>query len=193
MRVCEWGADIAVARILEYMRPAGRPTPTIVFDEFHHGFGLHGGNFTAISRYLTGTGSGHFLAQALIAGLLLLLALAPRPLPPTDPVRIARRSPLDHADALGHAYADVGATRTVVHQLVSGVRRRAGRTVAAGAAADDNAFLDAVTVRDPSLGASVAVIRRGLRESIPSEELVAVGEALRAIEQQLLMPPQRAP
>lgn len=191
--VCEWGADIAVARVLEYVRPIGRAKPPIVFDEFHHGFGLHGGSITAVSRYLTQTSSGHFLGQALIAGLVLLIALAPRPLPPSDPPRIARRSPLDHADALGHAYSDVNATRTAVHQLVSGVRRRVGRTVAVSSGADDGAFLDAVTVRDPSLAVPVAAIRRALREPISARELGAIGDALRVVELQLVMPPQRAP
>jgi hypothetical protein len=191
--VCEWGADIAVARILEYVRPENRSNPTIVFDEFHHGFGMHGGSVTAIGQYLTRTASGHFLGQALIAGLLLLFSLAPRPLPPRDPALIARRSPLDHADALGHAYADVGATRTAVQQLIGGLRRRAGRTVPVGAGADDGAFLDAVTVRDPSLVGSVAVLRRALTTPIPAQELLAVGDALRAIERQLSLPPQRAP
>ena len=191
--VCEWSADVAVARILEYVRPEGRAGLPLVFDEFHHGFGMHGGSLTAVSQYLTRTASGHFLAQAMIAGLLLLFALAPRPLPPRDPVRIARRSPLDHADALGHAYADVGATRTAVQHLVSGLRRRVGRTVAVSSGAEDPAFLDAVTVRDPSLAPSVDVLRRALAAPVSAEALLDVSEALRAIEKQLSMPPQRAP
>jgi len=191
--VCEWSADVAVARILEYVRPEGRAGLPLVFDEFHHGFGMHGGSLSAVSQYLTRTASGHFLAQAMIAGLLLLFALAPRPLPPRDPVRIARRSPLDHADALGHAYADVGATRTAVQHLVSGLRRRVGRTVAVSSGAEDPAFLDAVTVRDPSLAPSVEVLRRALAAPVSAEALLDVSEALRAIEKQLSMPPQRAP
>ncbi len=191
--VCEWSADVAVARILEYVRPQGRAGLPLVFDEFHHGFGMHGGSLTAVSQYLTRTASGHFLGQAMIAGLLLLFALAPRPLPPRDPVRIARRSPLDHADALGHAYADVGATRTAVQHLVSGLRRRVGRTVTVSSGAEDPAFLDAVTVRDPSLAPSVDVLRRALAAPVSAQALNDVSEALRAIEQQLSMPPQRAP
>jgi hypothetical protein len=189
--VCEWGADIAVARVLDYVRPAGVSKPTIVFDEFHHGFGMHSGSFTAIGRYLGRTPSGHFFAQAILAGLLLLLALGPRPLPPTDTPLVARRSPLDHADALGQAYADVDATRTATQRLLSGLRRRVGRTVPASAGADDEVFLDAVVARDASLAAQVAILRRALREPVPARELSAVGDALRVMEQHLLMPPQR--
>jgi hypothetical protein len=191
--VCEWGADVAVARILEYVRPEDRSPLPLVFDEFHHGFGMHGGSLTAVTRYLTRTPSGHFFAQAIVAGLLLLLALGPRPLPPRDPIFIARRSPLDHADALGHAYADVGATRTAVQHLVSGLRRRVGRTVAVSAGADDAAFLNAVTLRNPSLANSVDVLRRALATPVPPQTLLDVSDALHAIEQQLSMPPQRAP
>jgi len=125
--------------------------------------------------------------------LLLLLAMAPRGLPPRDPVVVARRSPLDHADALGHAYADVAATRTAAQHLVSGLRRRVGRTVAVSAGADDVAFLDAVTVRDPSLGTAVAVLRNAISTPVSPQALLDVSEALRAIEHQLSMPPQRAP
>jgi hypothetical protein len=65
--------------------------------------------------------------------------------------------------------------------------------VPVSAGADDGVFLDALIVRDPSLAASVAVVRRALATPIPAEELLAVGDALRAIERQLSLPPQRAP
>jgi hypothetical protein len=120
-----------------------------------------------------------------------LFSAAPRPVAPRDPERIARRSPLDHADALSHAYADVGATRTAAQRLVSGLRRRAGRTVAVGAGADDDIFFDGVAMRHPSLVPQLAVIRHALRERIPDAELIAVGDAVRAVEQQLMSPPQR--
>jgi hypothetical protein len=134
------------------------------------------------------TASGHFLAQLLLAGALLLLAFGPRPLPPVDPERLARRSPLEHADALAHAYADVDATRTATERLISGLRRRAGRAVVIPPGADDATFLEAVTARDASLAASVQVVRRALSETVPASELNQVGDAIRAIEQQLLSP-----
>src|SRR5262249_51526281 len=63
VRVCDWDADVAVARSLEYVRPAGQSAPSIEFDEFHHGYGVHGGSFRAIALFLSRTSSGHFLAQ----------------------------------------------------------------------------------------------------------------------------------
>jgi hypothetical protein len=188
VRLCGLGADIVVARALEFVRPVDERQPRLVFDEFHHGFGMHGGSMKAITRYLSGTPSGRFLAQALVACVLLVLAFAPRPIPPSDPDRIVRRSPLEHADALGHAYADVKATRTATERLVGGVRRRAGRVVASSSSADDSAFLDAVVRRNPSLGDSVARVRRGLAGPVSAREFVSIGEALDEIERQLAMP-----
>jgi hypothetical protein len=190
VRVCEWGADLAVARILEYAKPAsgGR---NLVFDEYHHGFGVHSSTVTAIWRYMSNTASGHFLAQALLAGAILLLAFGPRPLPPVDPVRQPRRSPLEHSDALAHAYADVGATRTATERLVFGLRRRAGRMVSVPSSASDTVFLNAVAEREKSLGSSVQVVLRALREPIPAADLNPVGDAIRTIEQHLMKPLQR--
>lgn len=186
VRNCPWRADVVVVRALEFVRPAVA-RPTLVFDEYHHGFGTHPGSMRAVSRYLVRTSSGHFLLQALIAGLVLLLAKAPRPIVPRDAARIPRRSPLEHADALGHAYADVRATRTATAHLVAGLRRRAGRTVGVGGGVPDDAFLDAVAQRHPDLRAPVETVRRSLLESLEPRDLSAVGDALRAIEQRLTM------
>jgi hypothetical protein len=118
------------------------------------------------------------------------MALGPRPLPPVDPEREPRRSPLEHADALAHAYADVDATRTATERLVSGLRRRAGRTVSVRSGASDTLFLDAVAERNPSIKPSVEILLRALREPIPAAELNQVGDAIRTVEQHLLKPPQ---
>jgi hypothetical protein len=187
IRTCEWGADVPVARAYEYLGKL--ESRTMTFDEFHHGAGVHPGSVRAISMYLSRTGSGRFLATLLVAGLLLLLAAAPRPIVPHEPARIARRSPLEHADALGRAYADVDATRTVTARLVGGLRRRAGRVVPVSAAADDLAFLDGIAQRNPQLAPRVAQLRRGMRDAVEPTELIPIGEAVREIELALLSPP----
>jgi hypothetical protein len=193
VRTCGWGADIASARALELVRPVGVDHPVIAFDEYHHGHGAHGGTLRAVSLYLAHTGSGHFLAQALIAALVLLLAKMPRPIVPRDPERIPRRSPLEHANALAYAYADVAATRTATSRLVSGLRRRAGRTVAVRASDDDAAFLDAVVRRTPALATSAGIVRRALASTLAPREFATVGGAIRDIEQGLTTsPPARS-
>jgi hypothetical protein len=184
VRACPWGADVVVVRALEFVRPA-QSNPTLLFDEYHHGFGTHPGSMRAIARYLARTSSGHFLLQALIAGLVLLLAKAPRPIVPRDPPRIARRSPLEHADALGRAYADVRATRTATTNLVAGLRRRAGRMVGVGGGQSDDVFLDTVAERHPTLQPAAVTVRRALLESVEPGDLSAVGDALQEIERHL--------
>jgi hypothetical protein len=188
VRVCGWGADLAVARTLEYMRPRGSQ-PRLVFDEFHHGYGLHPGSIRAVAGYLSGTPSGHFLTQALLAGLILVLAKAPRPIVPREPPRIVRRSPLEHVDALGHAYADVRATRTATARLVSGLRRRTGRIAGRGNVGDDAVFLTVVQDRFPSLAVPVEIVRRALEHPLSARELIAVGDAIGTIEHYLLTIP----
>jgi len=129
------------------------------------------------------------LTQALLAGLILVLAKAPRPIVPREPARIVRRSPLEHVDALGHAYADVGATRTATARLVSGLRRRTGRIAGRGSAGDDAAFLTVVRDRFPSLEAPVDTVRHALEHPVSARELIAVGDAVGTIEHYLLTTP----
>lgn len=186
VRNCPWKADLAVVSMLEYTRTAGATPGTLAFDEYHHGFGVHGGTLSAAATYLAHTPSGHFMIQALIAGLVLLMAKAPRPVPPRDTTMITRRSPLEHADALGRAYADVGATRTAASRLVSGLRRRLARWVPVGPGATDDAFLDAVGRRVPQRAADVATLRRALEQSGPARDLEPVGDALNRVEHAVL-------
>jgi hypothetical protein len=189
VRVCRLGADIDAMRLIEYTRPPSGTPPVLVFDEFHHGFGVHGGSLKAAVRYLSRTNTGHLLAQALAAGLLLLLAMAPRPLVPRTVTQIMRRSPLEHAAALGRAYEDVGATRTATSSLVSGLRRRMRGIVAVPSSADDGEFLKAVVRRIPSLAPRVETVNRARASDTPKRDFAEVGRALATIEEQLQSTP----
>ena len=189
VRNCPWKADLAVVSMLEYARPVRDRSAPLVFDEFHHGFGIHGGTLKAAATYLAHTSSGHFMIQALIAGLLLLMAKAPRPILPRETRVVSRRSPLEHADALGRAYADVAATRTATSRLVAGLRRRLSRWIPVGPAASDDAFLDAVARRVPERTADVAAIRHALAEPMAARELANVGDALNRVERSVLSSP----
>lgn len=183
VRNCPWKADLAVVSMFEYARPVRDRSAPLIFDEFHHGFGIHGGTLKAAATYLAHTSSGHFMIQALIAGLVLLMAKAPRPILPRDARIVSRRSPLEHADALGRAYADVAATRTATTRLVGGLRRRISRWIPLPAAASDEVFLDQVARRVPDRAADVAAIRHALVEPLASRELASVGDALNRVEQ----------
>ena len=187
LRACDYGIAPPVVRMLEYLSARnGQSRPRVVFDEFHHGFGAQPGTMRAIAQYLGGTGSGHLLFQLLGAGLVLLLAAAPRDIPPTDPGRIERRSPLEHVDALARAYAQVAATRTAATRLLHGVRRRMERgSVQRGTVLTDDAFLGNAEARSPALKPDVALIRRALRATLPRQEFAAVGAALERLESSL--------
>lgn len=183
MRRCEYEADASFVRMLEYLSN-GKRGARVAFDEYHHGYGVHGGSFSAIRMYLGGTGSGRMLVQMTIAGLLLLFAAAPRPLAPRDPTIIARRSPLEHADALAHAYLGVKATRTATARLLEGVRRRVRRDRARGRESDEQLLAHA---RDISPGAAdaVALVTRALDRPIAERDLPAVAAAMSTIESAL--------
>jgi hypothetical protein len=181
VRVCRHEADLAFVRMLTYVHDGSSRRTTLLFDEYHHGFGMHPGSIRAITGYLGHTASGHLLLQAVIAGLILLVALAPRPIVPHDPERIARRSPLEHADALAHAYAEVVATRTTTARLVDGVRRRIKRFGAGDP--DAGVFLQRVAAERPALADDIGIITRALAEPVPPRDLARVGEALRRVEE----------
>jgi hypothetical protein len=188
IRVCDWQADVVLSRALAYVKDGrGIARTTLVFDEYHHGYGTHPGSVSAIGQYIARTPSGHLFAQLVLAGLVLLLAIAPRPIVPRDPERIVRRSPLEHADALAHAYAEAGAERTAVARLVEGVRRRVGR--AAGGTASNESFLNAVAGLRPTLSDDVnrvrAALNAGAGAGAGQRELAAVGASLHRIEQSL--------
>ena len=187
LRVCSWGVDVVAVRMLEYLSDAGAVRrDRIVFDEYHQGYGPHPGTFRAIAMYLARAPSGHVLVQALVAGLVLLLALGPRALPPRDTERVERRSPLEHVSALANAYARVGATRTATVRLLRGVRRRVERAArdfgGRAAEASDEDFLEAAGRGAPALAEDVALIRRALTSGLSRREFEAVGGALRRLE-----------
>ena len=186
LRICRWGADVAAVRMLEYASmdgPGGGRRDSLVFDEYHQGFGDQPGAVRGIVRYLGRTSSGHLVLQLAGAGLVLLLAVGPRLLPPRTVERIERRSPFEHVDALARAYRMVGATRTVTARLLHGVRRRVEHALGVRAAASgDEAFLAWAEQRAPLRAADVELVRRALGQSVPRRELETVGAALTRLE-----------
>ena len=189
LRVCRWGLDVVAVRMLEYLSTGEQRRNRLVFDEYHQGYGTHPGTMRAIFAYLSRASSGHVLLQALLGGVVLLLALGPRALPAHDAERIERRSPLEHVTALAQAYGRVGGTRTATSRLLRGVRRRVDRGVRRSArltpTESDALFLDDAA-RVPALADDVALIRRALSRPSSKAEFEAVGNALERVEQSLL-------
>ena len=196
LRVCSWGADVAAVRSLEYLSadaPGGGRRDRLVFDEYHQGYGDQPGTMRGIVRYLGGTGSGHLLLQLAGAGLVLLLAVGPRLLPPRAPERIERRSPLEHVDALARAYRAVGATKTATARLLHGVRRRVEHALGArGGNTTDETFLTWAQQRVPERKTDVELVRLALVNTVPRRDLEIVGEALRRLETSLTSFPTKS-
>jgi hypothetical protein len=184
LRRCEWGADAIAMRLLEWLRAGGpEPRTALVFDEYHQGFGRAPSLTGLIAGFLVGHPVGRAVLLVTIAGLVLLLAAAPRALPPRDRETMERRDPLEQVDALAHAYEQVRATRTATARLLHGVRSRLRG--APGHHLDDDTFLSAVQSVVPERADDVALIRRALREQLAARDLPELGDALRRLEESL--------
>lgn len=171
------GAVLAV-RLLEYV-DSTRAAP-VVFDEYHHGFGVHGGPIDVMGRALFFTAPGRGLVQLVAAMLALLLAYGVRPIAPSARRSIERRSPLEHVGALSRAYEQIEATRLATRRLVRGLRRR--HPLGASGALDDEAYLQRLGARKPELAADAELLRAALVRRLPPAEWVAVGGAIDHIE-----------
>ncbi|MCE9602653.1 MAG: hypothetical protein K8S21_10665 [Gemmatimonadetes bacterium] len=184
MRDCLPGFDVSAMRALEFLRDGGaRPRDLLVFDEFHQANGAHPGSIRAAIHFLGNSPSGRLLAQLALAGVVLLIALAPRTVPPRDETRVERRSPLEQVDALSRAYAQVKATRTAAQRLVRGLRRRVERAPTRELRAlDDDAWLAQLAVKSPQLRDDVALARRSLAETLSPKVFATLGPALHQIE-----------
>jgi hypothetical protein len=186
IRRCDWGADVRVVRVLEWLRDGGpSPRTALVFDEYHQGFGHRASMLGTTRRFLVEHPVGRTILQLALAALVLLLAVGPRALPPVDVLRVERRDPLEQIDALAHAYEQVRATRTLAARLVHGVRSRVERGWSAARARPDEEFLADVERQVPALATDVALVRRALSETLPERSLPELGAALQRIEHSL--------
>lgn len=168
---------ILAVRLLE--RAGVDPGHRLVFDEYHQGFGDESSMSGVIGHALFGTPVGRAAVQALIAGLILLLAVGIRPVAPRGRASIERRSPLEHVGALRLAYEQIQATRLATTRLVRGVRRR--HPLGAGSLTDD-AYLSLVAQRAPAAAGDAALLQRALTTQMAAPDWVAVGGAIDHIE-----------
>jgi hypothetical protein len=186
IRRCSWGADVRVVRMLEWLRAGGTtPRTSLVVDEYHHGYGQSHSMLRMAGSFLVTHPVGRGLLQVALAALVLLLALAPRAIPPVDVLRVERRDPLEQIDALARAYEQVHATRTVAARLLHGLRSRVERGWSVAGRRSDDDFLADAESRAPAIAHDVHVVRRALRETVPDRDLPELGDALRKIEHTL--------
>jgi hypothetical protein len=149
-----------------------------------------------VARALGTTRGGHFVVQLGVAALVLLAAAGARAIAPLPRPRVARRSPLEHVDALALAYAQVGATRLAARRLAHGLRRRHARGVGRGAhaAGDDGdaSFLRTVALRHPAIAADVDRLLRATEHAVAPDALPSVAASAAAVDR-ILTPHASAP
>ena len=190
IRRCGWGADVRAVRMLEWLREGGdAPRTTLVFDEYHQGYGHAASMLDTTRDFLVQHPLGRTLLQIALAALVLLLAVGPRPIPPVDVLRVERRDPLEQIDALAHAYEQVHATPTMTARLLRGVRSRVERTWSDTRARPNEEFLADAASRAPTLDSDIALVQRALAEPLPDRALPELGAALRRIEHTLTTTP----
>ncbi len=97
---------------------------TVIFDEYHHGFGASGSLGAATLAWSRTSPWGWLIWQAAIAGLLAFVAGAIRFGPVRAGIPRERRSPLEHVKALATALAAARGHDVAIASLVRGLRRR---------------------------------------------------------------------
>lgn len=185
IRICKWGMGVTAVRMLQYLSADRRRSDvTIAFDELHQGFGPQPDINRAAGRMLFGTAPGAMIVQIIAASLILLLAVAPRPIVPSPSPRTQRRSQFEHVEALSSAYRQISATRIVTRRLVQGLRRRlAGGRVGSTRESDTDAvFLKQVASSYPVVSADTAIVSSALTSHSSPAELVAAVKAIETIE-----------
>ena len=170
-------AGVLPVRMIEWLSPDGERA--LVFDEFHHGYGPHASLGRAVRRFLGETAVGRTTVLLLLAAALLVLALGARPIAPSAPERIERRSPIEHVGALARAYEEVGATRLAARRLARGIRRRRSALGRAGSDAD---FLRDVAERHPAVAGDVKLVIDAMDRPFPPERFARLAPALARIE-----------
>jgi len=98
--------------------------PRIAVDEYHQGFGHRWAVVGVTWRWLSSTPAGWAMLQLALAGMVALALAAVRFGPATAPAQRQRRSPLEHAGALGAGLERTGGSQAAVELIVQGLRRR---------------------------------------------------------------------
>ncbi len=194
-RMCRLEAGARMIALLGYVASdasGARTRRTVVFDEYHHGYGSQPSITRVAARFITANPVGRSLGQVSLAVVVLLAAAAARPALPAPMTSRGRRSPLEHVNALGHAYSQISATRTVTRLLVRGLRRRLHFTAVTSPtrALSDEEFLEHLGTRFPALAGDLDGIKRALALRVTSNELTAVGRSIATIERTIASEPR---
>jgi len=169
---------VAVVRALEWAN-AGVSGP-IVFDEYHHGLGVHVDPAGAVRDALLHTAPGRATLMALVAALVLLASAAWRPIAPVHTATVQRRSPLEHVQALARAYLQTHADRLGAERLVRGLRRR--HPLGLPRNVSDRVYLETVRSRYPTTASDASLAIQALDRGADAH-IVPVRDAVARIEE----------
>jgi hypothetical protein len=151
----------------------------VVFDEFHHGFGPSGSLARALGSWSFRSPVGWGVWQAIVVGVLALLAAAIRFGPPRVLGERTRRASLEHVRALATALASARGHDVAISVLIRGLRRRLA--VKGGGRHDENAWLESLrTDRLPERARTAVAELRNL--TTPGQDAAAVLRAANAVE-----------
>ncbi len=178
--VREGDPAVRVVGLVDWLLDGNGTRRTLVFDEYHHGFGTHASAIRVARRALLHTPAGRLLLQLAAAALILLIAIAVRPIRPSPRIRIERRSPLEHVTALARAYREARASDRATRLLVRGVRRRHGGLQARF---DDAEYLRTLARRHPAVATDVDSLLAGMEEGAEARAPGTITAAIRHIEQ----------
>jgi hypothetical protein len=158
----------------------------IVVDEYHHGFGASGSMTAALWDWSTRSPWGWALWQALLIGVVALLAATVRSGPVHELPGRARRSPLEHVRALARTLAASRGHDVAVSILARGLRRRLsadGRP----SRDDPRPWLAALgaRVRTPAARRSAARLLDLTRPGRGADEVLAAAHAVEELWQEL--------
>ncbi len=182
--------DIGVVILPWFLDRAGR---SVVFDEYHHGFGEGGSIFVAAWSWMRQDPGGWMMLQLAFAGLVALFATAIRFGPTMSLVERRRRSALEHLDALAVGLERARSYDVAARLITGGLRRRltAGGAVLQKPTAECQGWLESLARAAPTAEARASVERLGrlLQHRNGNEHVLAIAatvedvwEALRPTE-----------
>ena len=168
--------DPVAALVVRTLLTHTTPADTVFFDEFHQGIRGYDSTVQRWAGFLFGTPGGRTLFHVLATAFLALACAGLRfgsPMKPVAPQDRERRSPLEHASALGDLYEKADAAHTAALLLLARLARSARRP-------PPRDLSDAATLvreLEARRGAhpSLARIRRGLRTDPVDLTMIAAG------------------
>jgi hypothetical protein len=161
---------------------------SVVWDEYHQGFGENVSLTGATVDWLVGSPAGWASLQLLAVLLIALGVSAVRFGPARPAVERRRRSPLEHLEALAAGLEGAAGVDTAIRLIVAGLGRRLSRTGRQWApTGGDQQWLGALelVLATPRGRAAVRQLARTASEPGGVERLLAVAQAVEDVWEEL--------